>query len=74
MTLEEEIEDVCAFCREPAVATEEEEVVQLNKLVEKGHAHACHMLAGAYANGILGLPQNWGGGRISSKGRGTRKC
>ena len=60
MTLEEEIEDVCAFCRAPTVATGEEEVVQLNKLVEKGHAHACHMLAGAYANGILGLPQNWG--------------
>jgi len=55
---EEERDEVCAFCRAPVVTTGEEEVVRLNKLVEKDHAHACHMLAGLYAQGILGLPQN----------------
>ena len=50
---------LCAFCRTPKVTSFEEEVERLKKLMDKGSAYACYMLAGYYAQGELGIPQDW---------------
>jgi len=50
--------DLCAFCRTPGATSEEEEMKRLKKLMDKGNARAFHQLAGAYAQGIYGMPQD----------------
>ena len=49
--------ELCAYCRTLYV-TNEEEVERVKKLMEKGNAKAFHQLAGYYAGGINGLPQD----------------
>ena len=50
--------DICAFCRTPYAKSDEETINRLEKLMEKGNADAYYMLAGYYAQGELGMPQN----------------
>jgi len=53
-------EKIYVHCRTPRVVSGEEEIKRTKKLMEKGNADAFHHLAGYYAQGIMGLPQNWG--------------
>ena len=50
---------LCAFCRTPCAESEEENMKRLKKLMEKGNADAYNNLAGYYAEGDAGLPQDW---------------
>ena len=50
--------DLCAFCRTPYAELNGEEVEKTKKLMEKGNADAFEHLAGYYAQGICGLPQD----------------
>ena len=54
-------EDLCAFCRnqEPVSDKEDEVIVRLKKLIEKGNAMAFNALAGCYVYGNFGVPQNY---------------
>ena len=49
---------LCAFCRTPSAESDEELVERTNNLIDKGNADACNSLAGYYANGTMGLPQD----------------
>ena len=49
---------LCAFCREPAPRSDEEIITQTKKLIEVGNAQALFNLAGCYADGDMGLPQD----------------
>ena len=49
---------LCAYCRTPYVKSNEEEIKRLKKLMEKGNGDAFYQLAGLYAQGIKGMPQN----------------
>jgi len=51
--------DLCAFCRTPNAKTDEEHIKRTKKLMDKGNAEAHYMLAGCYARGMKGLPQDW---------------
>jgi len=50
--------DLCPFCRIPDVFYQEH-VERVNKLMEKGNANAFNHLAGFYAQGINGMPQDY---------------
>ena len=50
---------LCPFCREPDPTSAEEEVKQIKKLVEAGNAYAIYNLAGYYADGDGGMPQDF---------------
>ena len=51
--------DLCPFCR-TLYAKSDEEYVNRNKiLMEKGNADAFYILAGCYAQGRMGMPQDW---------------
>ena len=55
---EEEI-NMCPFCRTPSYLRSDEETVEgTKKLMEKGNANAFYALAGFYAFGTMGLPQD----------------
>ena len=56
--VEREGAHLCAFCRTPVTKSYEEEVERLKKLMEKGNARAFYNLAGCYAQGHKGVPQN----------------
>ena len=49
---------LCPFCKTPPANSDEEEVKRVMKLMEKGSADAFINLAGHYADGTYGLPQN----------------
>ena len=51
--------DICPFCRTPYLVDVEEHLKQLNKQLEKSNADAFNHFAGFYAEGTMGLPQNW---------------
>ena len=51
--------DICAFCRMPPASSDEENIKRTKKLMDKGNANAFNYLAGLYARGIRGLPQDW---------------
>ena len=51
--------DLCPFCRTPYAKSDEEEVNRVKKLMEKGNANANYQLGGYYAQGSMGLPQNY---------------
>ena len=51
--------DLCPFCRTPYPSSDEEEVKRLHKLMKNGNADAFLRLAGLYAQGIRGMPQDW---------------
>ena len=50
---------LCPFCKTPPAHSGEEEVKKTKKLMERGNADAFNHLAGFYARGINGLPQDW---------------
>ena len=50
---------LCAFCRKPNPTSDEEEIKRLKKLVNADNAYAFHQLAGCYANGDAGIPQDF---------------
>ena len=50
---------MCAFCRTLTPSSEEEEIERIKKLMEKGNDKAYYELAGYYAQGIKGMPQDW---------------
>ena len=50
---------LCPFCKSPPSNSNEEEVKKTKKLMERGNADAFNHLAGFYARGINGLPQDW---------------
>ena len=50
---------LCPFCKAPPAKSEEEHIKRTKNLMEKGNADAFNQLAGCYAQGILGLPQDW---------------
>ena len=50
--------DICAFCRTPVGNSDEEDINRLEKLMEKGNGGAFYNLAGCYARGRKGMPQN----------------
>lgn len=51
--------DLCAFCRTPLTSSHQEHIKRAKKLMDNGNAEAFHLLAGAYANGTMGITQNW---------------
>ena len=50
---------LCPFCKATPARSDEEEVVRLHKLMEKGNANAYNQLGGYYAEGIKGLSQDY---------------
>ena len=50
---------LCAFCRTPCAKSDEENIRRINNLMNKGNGDAFYMLAGHYAGGEMGLPQDW---------------
>ena len=50
--------NVCPFCKTPPARSPDDEVKRVKKLMEKGNAYAFNQLAGYYAQGIKGLPQD----------------
>ena len=50
---------LCPFCKTSYAISEEEEVKRVMKLMEKGNVGAFYQLAGYYAQGILGMSQDW---------------
>ena len=57
-TMKESGADLCPFCRTPPARSDEEQIKRTNKLTEKGNAVAFKNLAGYYANGSRGMPQD----------------
>lgn len=51
--------DLCAFCRTPTITSDEEIIKRLKNLMGKGNAEVYRALAGYYATGNRGLPQDW---------------
>ena len=51
--------DLCAFCRVPNATSYEEEVERTRKLIVANNAYAFYILAGCYADGDHGMPQDW---------------
>jgi len=51
--------DLCAFCRIPPPKSDEEEIKRTKKLMDKGNGKAFNMLGGYYAQGVMGMPQDW---------------
>ena len=50
---------LCAFCRKPNPISEEERIKQIQKLMEASNAHAFYNFAGYYADGDMGMPQDF---------------
>ena len=50
--------DLCAFCRTPLSVNDEEQIERIKKLMDKGNGGAFHLLAGLYARGLYGMPQD----------------
>jgi len=50
---------LCAFCRTPLPNTDEEHIKRIKKLMDKGNAEAFQLLAGGYANGTIGMEQDY---------------
>ena len=51
--------DLCPFCKTSYAISEEETIKRVNKLMEKGNERALNQIAGFYADGTMGLPQDW---------------
>ena len=50
---------LCPFCRAPPASTHEVEIKRLHKLMDAGNAGGFNQLAGVYANGLIGVRQDW---------------
>jgi hypothetical protein len=51
--------DLCAFCRTPYSSSDEENVKRTKKLMDAGNAGAFNQFGGVYANGLIGVRQDW---------------
>jgi len=51
--------DLCAFCRTPPASTDEETIKRVKNLMDKGVGGAFFLLAGYYARGMCGIPQDF---------------
>ena len=51
-------DSLCPFCRTLHPSSDEEMVKRYEKLMDKGNAYAINQLAGFYAEGSMGLPQD----------------
>ena len=49
---------MCPYCRAPAQVSDEDNIKGIKSLMENGNADAFYELAGYYAQGIKGMPQN----------------
>ena len=49
---------LCAFCREPKPSSVEEDIKRIKKLTKTENARVFYNLAGYYANGEMGMPQD----------------
>ena len=58
MVEREESDILCPFCRIPSPNSDNDSIRRLKKLMEKGNGRAFYILAGYYARGIWGLPQD----------------
>ena len=50
---------LCAFCRVPYPTSAEEDIKRTRKLMENDNAYAFYVLAGYYARGEMGMPQDF---------------
>ena len=50
--------DICPFCRTPPPSSHEEGTKRIHKLMDNGNGEAYYLLAGYYAHGMHGLPQD----------------
>ena len=50
---------LCPFCKTPPPKSNEDRVKRVNKLMEKDNERAFNQIAGNYADGTMGLPQDW---------------
>ena len=50
---------LCAFCREPNPRSDAEAAERMKKLMDANNARAFYNLAGYYARGDGGMPQDW---------------
>ena len=50
--------DLCAFCRTPPATSSKEETKRIHKLMDNGNGEAYYLLAGYYADGAVGMPQD----------------
>ena len=53
------INAICAFCRKQNPSSDAERVKRMEKLMEADNVGALSKLAGYYANGEMGMPQNY---------------
>jgi len=53
--------DLCPFCRTPPPSSDihQKTINQIKKLMDKGNGEGYFLLAGYYARGMMGLPQDW---------------
>ena len=51
--------DLCPYCRTPYATSAEEAIERTKKLMKKSNSDAFLYLAGFYADGTYGLPQDW---------------
>ena len=51
--------ELCAFCRVPNPSSEGKHIKRTKKLMDANNAHAFYNLAGFYANGSMGMPQDF---------------
>ena len=49
---------LCPFCKTPPAESDAENVERTKKLMEKGNADAFKQIAGLYADGTYGMPQD----------------
>ena len=59
MVEREGVNTLCAFCRTPDPNSAKECIKRFKKLMGKGNGHAFYTFAGCYAQGGLGMPQDW---------------
>ena len=62
---------LCAFCRKPNPSSQEERIKQIQKLMNADNANAFYDLAGYYANGEMGMPQDMTKANELAQGRGA---
>ena len=51
--------DLCAYCRTPYATSDEENINRTKELMGKGNGEAFSILGGTYANGMMGLRQDY---------------
>ena len=62
---------LCILQREPNPSSQEERIKQIKKLMNADNANAFYDLAGYYANGEMGMPQDMTKANDLAQGRGA---